>query len=145
MPSSALNASGQFAYTTRRIDAVTITSAGTGYPLLSDAPIFVSTADGNGAEIERTALNGSGGITAVEIVNPGRGFSSTPPTITVGVTHGVSREYGINQVVANAGKIYRTTTSGTTGAASASSAPTHTLELLQMELVIGHTLEIRQP
>ena len=126
LPSTSLNASGQFAYTTRRIDAVTITSAGAGYPLLSDAPIFVSTADGNGAEIEATALNGSGGITAVEIVNPGRGFDSTPPTITVGVTHGVSREYGINQVVANAGKIYRTTTSGTTGAASASSAPTHT-------------------
>ena len=63
LPNSALNASGQFAYTTRRIDAVTITSAGSGYPLLSDAPIFVSTADGNGAEIEMTALNGSGGIT----------------------------------------------------------------------------------
>ena len=69
-------------------------------------------------------MNGSGGITAVEIVNL-RGFSSTPPTITVGVTHGVSREYGINQVVANAGKIYRTTTSGTTGV-FISSAPTHT-------------------
>jgi hypothetical protein len=130
LPSTALNASNQFSYSTKRITTVTISAAGAGYPTADDAPVFIDNADGTGAEIEVTTLNGSGGVTAVELVNPGRNFGSSPPTIKVGLDHAFSREFAINTVVADASAttpaddhIYIATVGGTTAASSANRRP----------------------
>ena len=102
LPSSVLNSDNVFEYSTKRITTVTISDGGSGYPTADDAPVFIDNADGTGAEIEVTTVNGSGTITAVELVNPGRNFGSSAPTITVGLDHDFSREYAINTVVADA-------------------------------------------
>ncbi len=130
LPSTVLNSDGQFNYTTNRIKAVTITASGgganPGYASLSEVDIIVASSGvGEEASIKATALNGTGGISAVEIMNPGRGFSGAP-TITVGYPHEVSRQYAAGVYVANGGQLYKCTIGGTTGAASASSAPSHT-------------------
>ena len=135
LPSSALNSDNVFEYSTKRITTVTITDGGSGYPTADDAPVFIDNADGTGAEIEVTTVDGSGTITAVELVNPGRNFGSSAPTITVGLDHDFSREYAINTVVADASHtnssneyIYKATVGGTTAASSANTRPGRALD-----------------
>ena len=125
-----MNSDNVFEYSTKRITTVTISDGGSGYPTADDAPVFIDNADGTGAEIEVTTVNGSGTITAVELVNPGRNFGSSAPTITVGLDHDFSREYAINTVVADASHtnssneyIYKATVGGTTAASSANTRP----------------------
>ena len=130
LPSTVLNSDGQFNYTVNRVVSTSITdqggATGLGYSSLSEVDIIV---DGSGlgeeASIKATALDGSdGGISAVEIINPGRGFT-TAPTVTVGYDHETSKTYAAGNFVVNSGNLYKCIVGGTTGASSASSAPTH--------------------
>ena len=125
LPSTALDSDGVFKYTSKRLNAVTIGTAGSGYASTSNVD-FIITGGGTPtrqAALKATALSG-GGLSTIEIVDPGRGYASAP-TITVGVSHEVSKYYAAGQYVGHLTNLYECTVGGTTGAASASSAPTH--------------------
>ena len=126
LPSTVLDGDGVFNYTTKRVDTLTIGTAGSGYTNTSSVD-FIVTGGGTPtrpAAIKATALAG-GGLGTIEIVDPGRGYS-TAPTITVGRSHAVSTYYASGTFVGHGANLYEATVGGTTGAASASSAPTHT-------------------
>tara|TARA_B110000902_G_scaffold64977_1_gene77195 strand:- start:19334 stop:26446 length:7113 start_codon:yes stop_codon:yes gene_type:complete len=124
LPSTATDSAGVFTYSSSRVNALTIGTAGSGIANTSDVDFFIS---GGGtpsaqAAIKTTTLN-NGGLSTVEIVNPGRGYGSAP-TIKVFRDHTVSTQFAVNTIVAHTnGKIYKATIGGTSGAAS---PPTHT-------------------
>jgi len=122
LPSASLNGDGVFNYTTKRVNALTIGTAGSGYTNTSSVD-FIVTGGGTPtrpAAIKATALAG-GGLGTIEIVDPGRGYS-TAPTITVAKNHTVSTYFASGTFVGNGSNLYEATIGGTTGA---SSAPTH--------------------
>ena len=126
LPSTVLDGNGVFNYTTKRVNALTIGTAGSGYTNTSSVD-FIVTGGGTPtrpAAIRATALSG-GGLGTIEIVDPGRGYS-TAPTITVAKDHAVSTFVAGGSFVGNGANLYEATVGGTTGAASASSAPVHT-------------------
>ena len=126
LPSTALDSDGVFKYTSKRVNAITIGTAGSGYASTSNVD-FIITGGGTPtrqAALKATALSG-GGLSTIEIVDPGRGYASAP-TITVGQSHEVSTYYASGTYVGHLTNLYECTVGGTTGAASASSAPTHT-------------------
>ena len=126
LPSTVLDGNGVFNYTTKRVNALTIGTAGSGYTNTSSVD-FIVTGGGTPtrpAAIKATALAG-GGLATIEIVDPGRGYS-TAPTITVAKDHAVSTFVAGGTFVGNGANLYEATVGGTTGAASASSAPVHT-------------------
>tara|TARA_Y100000817_G_scaffold101669_1_gene79500 strand:+ start:2095 stop:9198 length:7104 start_codon:yes stop_codon:yes gene_type:complete len=126
LPSTALDADGVFTQTVKRVNALTIGTAGSGIASASSVNFSFS---GGGSSVTRqaaikcTALS-AGGLATLEIVDPGRGYS-TAPTIKVFDDHAVSKYYATGTIVGNSGNIYEATVGGTTGASSASSAPTH--------------------
>ena len=96
LPSASLNGDGVFNYTTKRVNALTIGTAGSGYTNTSSVD-FIVTGGGTPtrpAAIKATALAG-GGLGTIEIVDPGRGYS-TAPTITVAKNHTVSTYFQRN-------------------------------------------------
>lgn len=123
-----LNSDGRWRYETSRIAETTISlggNAGSGYPSLTDAPVFITGggADGGNAQAVAAVRDPStGGITSIRITEPGSGFTSAP-TIKIGEEHAHTTTYGTNKVVASGGKIFRTTAGGTTAAASAGTSP----------------------
>tara|TARA_E500000331_G_scaffold350943_1_gene396747 strand:- start:2411 stop:9514 length:7104 start_codon:yes stop_codon:yes gene_type:complete len=126
LPSTALDASGVFTQTVKRVNALSIGTAGSGIASASSVNFSFS---GGGSSVTRqaaikcTALS-AGGLATLEIVDPGRGYS-TAPTVKVFDDHAVSKYYATGTIVGNSGNIYEATVGGTTGASSASSAPTH--------------------
>lgn len=125
LPSTALDSDNVFKYTSKRVNALTIGTAGSGYASTSNVEIFFS---GGGtptrqAAVKCTTLSG-GGLGTLEIVDPGRGYA-TAPTVTVAQSHEVSKYYAAGTFVGHLTKLYECTVGGTTGAASAASAPTH--------------------
>ena len=126
LPSTALDANGVFTQTVKRVNALTIGTAGSGIASASSVNFSFS---GGGSSVTRqaaikcTALS-AGGLATLEIVDPGRGYS-TAPTVKVFDDHAVSKYYATGTIVGNSGNIYEATVGGTTGASSASSAPTH--------------------
>ena len=125
LPSTALDANGVFTQSTKRVASLSIGTAGSGISNTSDVEFFFT---GGGTPtrvpaLKATALS-AGGIATIEIVDPGRGYT-TAPTVKVFRDHEVSKFYATNTIVGNAGNIYQATVAGTSGASSASSAPTH--------------------
>ena len=126
LPSTALDANGVFTQTVKRVNALSIGTAGSGIASASSVNFSFS---GGGSSVTRqaaikcTALS-AGGLATLEIVDPGRGYS-TAPTVKVFDDHAVSKYYATGTIVGNSGNIYEATVGGTTGASSASSAPTH--------------------
>jgi len=126
LPSTALDANGVFTQTVKRVNALTIGTAGSGIASASSVNFSFS---GGGSSVTRqaaikcTALS-AGGLSTLEIVDPGRGYT-TAPTVKVFDDHAVSKYYATGTIVGNASKIYEATVGGTSGASSASSAPTH--------------------
>ena len=126
LPSTALDSDGIFTQSVKRVNALTIGTAGSGIASATDVNFSFS---GGGSSVTRqaqikcTSLS-AGGLATLEIVDPGRGYS-TAPTVKVFDDHAVSKYYATGTIIGNSGNIYEATVGGTTGAASASSAPTH--------------------
>ncbi len=69
-------------YGGRASTGIDVTAAGSGYTLLSAVTISAPPTGGVQATAEVESINGTGGILAIRVINPGSGYV-TPPTVTV--------------------------------------------------------------
>ncbi len=97
--------------------AIVITNAGSGY---ESAPTVTFTAVGPGAGAAGTATINNGSVIGIEVTNLGSGYTSAP-TITIGVQWVTATAYTTGDYVFNANKVYKATSTGTSGA----TPPTH--------------------
>jgi len=79
-------------YGGRVSSGIDVTAAGSGYGITSVVTISAPPAGGTQATASVKSVNGTGGILAVDVLNPGSGYTSTP---TVTVADGTSATFSV--------------------------------------------------
>jgi hypothetical protein len=105
------------------VNAITVTSSGSGYISTAAAPTVVTLTGGGGTGATAICYPTTVAktITQIIVTNAGTGYTSAP-TVTIGAPWAAGTAYTVNAQVTNAGKLYTVTTAGT----STSTAPTQT-------------------
>lgn len=95
------------------VNNITLATAGnTGYlTTLNNIPVTFTGGGGTGATGEATVSTSTGKVTAIAVLNPGKGYTSAP-TVSIGTQWATNTDYAVNTQVFNGNNVYTVTTAG---------------------------------